>query len=261
MMIAGTEEQGVETPEEHAFYIKMMEDSKRRLQAMKNKYAGEDCFVIGMGPSLLKTDFSLIKDKYLFGVNDLYRSFKQFNIQPQFYGISDGGFLPKYGDDVLKLNTQLFLTRSVEIQYLRNYDYYHTIVKREPILLCSLLPEMTPPNPNEPYEKGSNKFSKDASDGIYSGWSVIIDVCLHITYYLGFSRVILIGCDCNYSKAIYNPNICIEVEDTALAPEWVHCFKICKTAFEEDGRKIFNATAGDSKLYVFPRMKLEDITK
>lgn len=274
-MIAGTEEQGVETPEERAFRMEMMKDSTRRLQAMKNKYAGEDCFAIGTGPSLLKTDFSLIRDEYMFGCNLLWRGFERFNILPQFYGIATGDYFPRYGPNVLEYDMQLFLARFADIQYLRNYDEYHSIAKREPILLRSLLPEMTPPDTNLPYEKGSGKFSKDASKGTYSGWTVIIDTCLEVGYYLGFNRIILLGCDCNYGDIpIGKPHTATGrsyffsesladyeyLEHDSRFANIEYCYGICKKAFEEDGREIIYATPNGS-LNVFPYMKLEDVVK
>ena len=248
-MIAGTEEQGGETPEEYAFYIKMMEDSKRRIQLMKNKYAGEDCFLIGNGPSLNVTDFSLIRDKHLFGVNVLYKAHKKFDIAPQFYGLSDGLFLGIHGDEILSLKTQLFLTRSVEIQYLRNYEHYHKIVYQEPILLRSLLPEMDQ----------SKKFSKDVSEGIYSGWTTIIDTGLQVCYYLGFNRVVLLGCDCDYTIRSFCDNTKNFLNGNLQnMKKWFKCYEICKQAYEEDGREIINATNG-GRLEIFKRRKLEEI--
>ncbi len=248
-MIAGTEEQGVETSEETAFFVNMMMNSIYKLQDMKNKYAGEDCYIIGNGPSLNKTNFKLIQNKYLFGVNQLYKGFEKFGINPQFYGLSDGEFLPKYGDEVMAIDTQLFLTRSVEIQYLRKYDYYNKIVKQEPILLRSLLPEMTE----------SEKFSKDISEGIYSGWTSIIDTGLQVCYYLGFNRAILLGCDCDYSTHNFCDNTQNFLDGNLQnIQKWFKCYKICKQAYKEDGRKIINATVG-GKLEIFKRMKLEDI--
>lgn len=248
-MIAGTKEQGEETPEERAFYHKMMEYSRQRLKKMKNKYEGEDCFVIGTAPSLNKTDFSLIRNKYLFGVNQLYKGFKKFNINPQFYGLADGAFLTRYGDEVMTIDAQLFLTRFAEIQYLRKYEYYSKIVKHEPLLLKDLLPEMTE----------SKKFSKDVSEGKYSGWTTIIDTGLQVCYHLGFNRVILLGCDCDYSQEgghFYdNP---LAIDSSGVVPKWFFCYEICKQAYEEDGRGIINATVGGS-LEVFPRNKLENL--
>lgn len=250
-MIAGTEEQGGETPEEYAFFIAMMESSRNRLHSIKNKYAGEECFLLGNGPSLNKINFELIQDTYLFGTNQLYKGFKKFGITPQFYGLSDGRFLSLHGDEVMTIDSQLFLTRFVEIQYLRKYEYYSKIVKHEPLLLRSLLPEMTE----------SKKFSKDISEGIFSGWTSVIDTGLQVCYHLGFNRVILLGCDCDYTMQDY---FCSNIKNVPgqdpNIEKWVKCYKICKKAYEEDGREIINATVG-GRLEVFKRMKLEEIHK
>ena len=252
-MIAGTEEEGAETAEETEFYHRMMDDSTRRLRSMQNTYKGKDCVVIGGGPSLNKIDFDLIRDKYMFGVTTLYKFFDRLNIRPQFYGLSDGQFFKIYGTDVLTIDSQLFLTRSVEILYLRNYEEYSKMVKREPILVRSLLPEMTE----------SNRFSKDACEGIYSGWTGVIDLGLQIAYHLGFQRAILIGCDCGgghffdkYEEARGMPGVGRSGDPNAR--KWIYCYKICNQAWEEEGREIINATVGGA-LEVFLRKQLKDL--
>ena len=247
-MIAGTEEQGAETPEETEFYHRMMDESSHRLRSMKNKYVGDDCFVIGTGPSLNKTDFGLIRNEHLFGVNQLYKCFNRYDINPEFYGLADGSFLHRYGDEVMGIDSQLFLTRFAEIQYLRKYDYYRKLVKREPLLLRDLLPEMTE----------SKKSSKDISVCKYSGWTTIIDTGLQVCYHLGFNRVILIGCDCDYSQGAQCFDNPLAIDSSYVVPKWFFCYSICKQAYEEDWREIINATVG-GKLEVFKRMKLEDI--
>ena len=263
-MIAGTEEEGVETPEEAEFYHRMMDASSQQLREMKDKYKGEDCFLIGLGPSLNKTDLNLINGKRIFGANSLYLFADTLNLNPQFYGLSDGRFFDLYGDDVLRIDSQLFLTRYLEIQYLRRYEYYSKIVKREPILVWSLLPEMPV----------SKRFSKDMSEGIYGGWSVIIDLGLQLAYHLGFQRAILIGCDCSRDPEtgghFYDRQEFVNLIPTCVrtgietGPSWqpntkqmIPSYQVCKQAWEEDGREIINATVGGS-LEVFKRMMLED---
>lgn len=270
-MIAGTEEEGAETAEETEFYHKMMDASSQRLKAMKDKYKGEDCILIGLGPSLNKTDLSLIRDKYIFTTNSFYLFTDKLDIHPQFYGLSDGEIFNSFGDDVLRLDTQLFMARSVEVKYLRNYGYYSKIVKREPILIRSLLPEMTE----------SKKFSKDVSEGIYSGWTAIIDIGLQLAYHLGFKRAILIGCDCSRDPEIgghfydtkelvnYVPQEkrgriregfkeTVDLLQQHAEKFWIPSYQVCKRAWEEDGREIINATVGGA-LEVFQRRTLEEL--
>ena len=43
--------------------------SRRKLRRLKDKYKGERCFILGNGPSLAKTDLSLLRNEYTFGLN------------------------------------------------------------------------------------------------------------------------------------------------------------------------------------------------
>ncbi|GAH32608.1 unnamed protein product, partial [marine sediment metagenome] len=74
----------------------------RRIEDLKDIHRGERCFVIATGPSLLKTDFSLIKDEILFGVNTFYRGFDEFGINKcDYYAVSDVIVLSGIYKDVL----------------------------------------------------------------------------------------------------------------------------------------------------------------
>jgi hypothetical protein len=43
-----------------------------RLLQFKNRHEGQDCFIIGNGPSLKKMDLSLLAEYHTFGLNKIY---------------------------------------------------------------------------------------------------------------------------------------------------------------------------------------------
>lgn len=43
-------------------------ENRARLEQYRNKHAGERCFILGNGPSLKKTDLSLLKREISFGL-------------------------------------------------------------------------------------------------------------------------------------------------------------------------------------------------
>ena len=45
---------------------------------------GKRCFVIGNGPSLIKTDVSLLRNEYTFGMNRVYLAFEEWGFQTSF---------------------------------------------------------------------------------------------------------------------------------------------------------------------------------
>ncbi len=81
----------------------------------KNKYAGKRCFILGNGPSLKEQDLSLLKDEYVFTVNQITRHPDYEKIKSNFHFYTDSMFFglkkdcPEEMDlyrEMLKLNTK-----------------------------------------------------------------------------------------------------------------------------------------------------------
>lgn len=229
---------------------KRMRDKIQSLETLKNVHEGERIFIIGTGPSLLKTHFSLVENEILFGVNGLYSGYEKFGIDCQYYGISDPNI--PYLQDVLDLDTQLFLGHGACDQYLTQYFSRKIEVENFPLLL-SLLGWM--------WESKSN-FSYNLAHGTFNGDTVIIDICLQVAYYMGFTEVYLLGCDCDYTGMHrFDGSVADNLAGSGVSGDWKKVFasyKICKDVFEKDNRKIINATVG-GKLEIFERKCLENI--
>jgi len=223
-------------------YKKQMNKSSERIRELRIKHLGERVFILGNGPSLNETDFSLIKNETFFAANAFYKGMKNFNIKPQYWAIGDGGIFDNHYKKVMKLNTNLFLTH----QALYNYLTCPVYKKKEPYLI-------------ETIGKIKNKtnFSFDISKGIYIGGG-IIPIMIQISFYLGFKEMYLLGCDCGSkgkpSHHFYKSNR----KPRDDYSEIFEIYEICKYALNFCGRRIYNATVGGN-LEVFPRVKLEDI--
>lgn len=48
------------------------------LEKFKDCHAGEDCFIIGNGPSLNRTDLSRLDGHYVFGLNKIHLIFDKY---------------------------------------------------------------------------------------------------------------------------------------------------------------------------------------
>jgi len=219
--------------------------SDEMLCQLYNVHQGDRCFIIGTGPSLNKTNFAPIRDEILFGVNKLYLDVKRFGISPLYWCVADGPLFDKTYSDLLKLETVLFLTAGAGQSFLSHRDTMMEADSNEPIVVRQ-----------KSDMKTSMAFSKNALQGV-SGGMVTLS-CLQLAYFMGFKEVYLVGCDCS-SKG----NHCYGGKDANVVgnDDWEILFKtyeVCKKAYEEDGRKIYNATVG-GKLEVFERIKLEDL--
>lgn len=224
------------------------------VRELKDVHKGQRCFIIGTGPSLNYTRFDLIKDEILFGVNGLYDGLHTFGIACRYYGVADDAVLriPKMRNAIFGLMTTLFLSTSA-CNYYRDNTRLFRRYNLDPILLPRL--------PEELSAAGSS-FSEDISKGTYWGQTVIFDVCLQVAYYMGFDKVYLLGCDCDYDSASsFNGDTSVNPKQGGAAGDWSRVFRAYETAkkvYEAAGKEIVNSTVGGN-LEIFRRESLEEL--
>jgi len=207
------------------------------------------CFIVGTGPSLKETNLDLIKNEKVFGVNTLYRN-KDFVKHCNYYACSDGDVWVKHKDNILETlqnqkKTPLFLSSDAGRMYAHEnsakYGFVYYVRTKSYINVLGFMPT----NPTM-YVSG--------------GHSVIADICLPMAWWMGFDEVYLVGCDySNLGKRwdgldTENPKAMGMHERDRI----FQALELCKKAFEDDDRKIYNATVG-GELEVFERKKLEDV--
>ena len=225
------------------------------IKKLHNIHKGQRCFILATGPSLQKTNVKLLKDEITFGVNTLFRGLSNFGINCSYYTVSDSNIFNLYYKQILSLDTTLFLGGLAGKIYLSKKEEYEKYQKKEPILVRSL---------------GRMLYIgwkiKDMSVGLYNCRLIPAAMCLPIAYYMGFKEVYLLGCDCDFSGNKHHfdgwkasAKILPNYTDRYWA-EVFQEFKMLKDGFEEDGRKVYNATIG-GKLEVFERKKLEEVLK
>jgi len=226
-------------------YKSAYEQSEERLRALKDKHKGERCFLVATGPSLNKTDFSLIKNEIIFGVNTLYKGLSRFDIKPAYYVVGDPIIFNAHAMKLLQLKTTLFLSGYAGRRFLEN-DALKS--NNDNVILL------------HPLFEQDGVFSKDIGKGVFYGGSVVF-LALQIIYYLGFDEVYLLGCDCDYSGMHrFDGSTTENLVGMAIGEteKVFSSYELYKEVFERNGRKIYNATVG-GKLEVFERKKLEEI--
>jgi len=237
----------IEMVSHHRLYQKYAPYTKL-IKTFHHIHEGDRCFIIGTGPSLNKTNFKLIQNEQLIGVNTLFTGLNKFQIKPQYWVISDPYVFEAHYKQVLNVNTKLFLTSGAGHMYLNRKDEFSSGEKIQPIVIKRL-------------GRGTllSDFSKDLTKGVFASSTVVFHA-LQIAYYMGFTEVYLLGCDCDYSISNYFDNTGKVRPDNAEMD--IHRvfsgYERAKWAFEKDNRKIYNATVG-GKLEVFKRKSLEEV--
>jgi hypothetical protein len=213
-----------------------LKENNRRLVDLKDKFCGQRCFLIGSGPSISKTKMSLLNGEIKAGMNMLYKS----GIETDLYFIVGKNILRKFHEEVLELNTMLFIGGAAGRWVLKN------LVTDKPLILR---------------EFGEiniwKNISLDISKGVRGGLGVS-HVALQALLYLGFDEVYLLGHDCDYNT---DGQYFFDKGTETYDRDWKTIFNnyaVINDTYERLGKKVYNSTVGE-KLEVFERKPLEEI--
>ncbi len=225
-------------------------DSKK-IKKLKNKYKGKRCFIIGNGPSLNKTNLSLLKNEYTFAVKSFIpNGIKMFQLIPNFYCFSDR--------DALYATIHLFASNIPEktlafLPFNEKKKIKPYLKKENNIYYINDTPDTL---------LTKNYFSANPEKQLYrGGQTIIIDYCLPLAFYMGFKEIYLIGCDCSlkHGKHYDKQDFIAKANPTTIG--WDGMFKgykIVKKYADKHNIKIKNATVGGD-LEIFERIKLESL--
>ena len=160
--------------ESQEFYAKRLQNLKVGMEGRKR------CFIIGNGPSLNKTDLSLLENEITFAVNGFFLKTESLNWKPTFYVVED------------------HLVAEDRVSYIQAFK---GPIKFFPIYLGYCLPESDDTifynhRPRISYPDGFD-FSLKADEITYAGCTVTFSA-LQLAAYLGFTEIYLIGVDADY---------------------------------------------------------------
>ena len=221
-------------------------ESRKGLKALKDIHCGERCFILGNGPSLQKTDLSLLKNEYTFGMNRIFLAFPELDFRTTYYLSVNDLVIEQSAAEIQSLDMPRFVSWRAREWLKPEKDLYF------------LYTSYTGP-----------KFSKDVSGRLWEGATVSY-TALQLAFHMGFEKVILIGVDHNFTtKGEPNKTIVSEGDD----PNHFHpgyfgkgfrwqlpdldtnerAYQIAKRYHEDAGRQVVDATI-DGKLQIFPKV-------
>ena len=224
-----------------------------RLKKFKDIHKGEDCFIIGNGPSLNKMDLTKLNDYYTFGLNKIYYIFDRVGLNLSYYISVNKLVIEQSANEFDKISCPKFL--AVE----GNSEIEETIANCYPIHTVG----------------GVNGFQENITFPIIEGGTVTA-VALQIAYYMGFKQIFLIGVDHNFAvKGTPNEEQTLSGNDEShfdpryfAGQKWnlpdleasETSYMLAKYIFNADERKIFDATV-DGKLTVYPKISFDQALK
>lgn len=262
--------------------INYSNDSIAKIQALKDRYKGERCFILGNGPSLNQTDLSHLRSEVSFGSSGIFHIFKENDYRPTFYTVVDFIFAQQYARIIDKVIKNERIT-GILLNSLKRY-----IPGDETTIWVNFLPtwahghysQYTPENMETNREKPLlPEFSEDLVRGIHDAGTVTY-INLQLALYMGFKNIFLIGVDHNYKvkKTIEtdNPDILVsdyDVDPNHFSPNYtpkghkmaVPRITIMESAYykarkvaEARGVNIYNATKG-GYLKVYHRVDYDSL--
>ncbi|AUD04465.1 6-hydroxymethylpterin diphosphokinase MptE-like protein [Spirosoma pollinicola] len=233
-------------------FNKLSWDSRKKLQAVKNKYQGQKAIIICNGPSLNKVDFQQLDGVFTFGLNKINLLFDRGNFRPS--------AIVAVNSMVIEQNYDFFNDTQIPL-YIDEKGAY-LVKNRKNVTFLHSSPVKT--------------FAKDCSLSVNQGGTVTY-VALQLAFHYGFSKVGLIGCD-HYFKdkgpanalAVFNGQDDNHFDKNYFAsgqkwhlpdlPQNEYSYSMANEVYSNYGRQIYNCTAG-GHLDLFDRLPLEDFLK
>ena len=223
--------------------------SRHRLRLLRNKYSGQKAIILCNGPSLLKSDFSLLNGIYTFGLNKINLLFSQTRFRPS--------CIVAVNPFVIEQNADYFNETAIPL-FLDEYATKYIDSRKNIIFLHSAR---------------VTRFARDCSWSINQGYTVTY-VAMQLAFHMGFKEVALIGADHNFSiKGPANKTVISgDKDESHFDPNYFSgglkwqlpdifqsevSYTMAKQQYEAFGRKIVNATEG-GKLEIFPRISLAE---
>lgn len=208
-----------------------------KLAALRNKHAGKRCFVVGNGPSLKKLDLRKLTRETTIICNLLFRDAIPF--WPTYYCIEDRLMASNFGAEIQEFSRPGMVR----------------VIPRDMKPLATGGDDVLVDFERRP--KG-RPFSTDLQTGAFWGATVSY-LMLQLAYHMGADPVYLIGMDCSTDHFVSETRYYDGKPYNKPHWDWVFDgYESAKRAFEADGRKIVNATAG-GRLAVFERVDFESL--
>ena len=224
---------------------------KKKIKKLYNSKKNKKAIILCNGPSLNKVDFDLLKSIDTFGLNKINLLFDKTKFRPNYIVAVNTYVIEQNKDFLNTTNINLFI----------DYNASRNIIKLKRKNIFPLY--------SEHYVR---KFSNNILNGIYQGHTVTF-VAMQIAYYMGFSKIALVGCDHSFTttgKA--NETLKSGAKDLnhfaenyfAGGQQWQApdlfesevSYEMARRFYEEDERVIYDCTGDDGKLNIFEKKTL-----
>lgn len=238
--------------EEATDYLRWKRKFAPRLRQFKDKHLGQDCFIIGNGPSLKKMDLSVLKDYHTFGQNKIFLLSDQVDLNLSYLVSVNKLVIEQSAKEFESMKFPLFLSYVAAKGVVREQENIHRL-----------------------HTLNIWSFYEDIAQPICEG-NTVTYVSLQLAYYMGFKRVFLIGVDHSFKQTGSSHEVQVYKGDDEnhFHPDYFKgqqwqladvygsevSYHLANYFYQKAGRGIYDATVG-GKLEVFPKIGFEEAIK
>jgi hypothetical protein len=219
--------------------------------ALKETHKNQRCFIVALGPSLTLDDLNKLQNEVTFSMNSILRSFDKTKWRPTYYAITDSRIIDQFKDDPRIDQIPIFFTSSISFpkRYRQNQIIYTSSNASQ--MRCVARGNF----------KNGIHISKRLGPYINDA-PTSVQALIQIAIFMGFSKIYLIGQDCNYggvnahsilTGASSNASPASSVEQSML-----DTFSTFKHDAEKRGVQIINCTRG-GMLEIYERQNLDEV--
>ncbi|WP_083270382.1 6-hydroxymethylpterin diphosphokinase MptE-like protein [Lacunisphaera limnophila] len=221
--------------------------SRKKLHNWKDRFPGKGAVIACNGPSLLRTDLSLLDGVFTFGLNKINLLFEKNKFRPSCIVAVNPLVIEQNADFYNETELPLFIdgVGRTHIRSRSNVAFLHS--------------------------SSQPKLARDCTISINQGYTVTT-VALQLAFHMGFRKVALVGCDHNFAtKGPANKVVVSGSEDAShFDPRYFSggqkwqlpdlagsefFYSMAQDMFCAHGGSITNCTDG-GKLEIFPRENL-----
>lgn len=237
----------------HGIGYSLHSDGRRsatELAGLRDVHRGERCFILGNGPSLVNLDLRRLRAERTFGLNRGYLLFDKIGYETTYHVCINRLVAAQFSADLARLGSRKLYAWSTR-QYFSD--------RRE----ISFVRTMARPH-----------FSMNPARGLWEG-STVTFAALQLAFFMGFTKVILIGVDHNFvttgpanetitstssdanhfDKSYFGPGVQWQLPDLERSEL---AYQMARNQFDRAGRQVLDATLG-GKLDIFEKAKYEQL--
>lgn len=246
-----------------------MKTNQERIEALKNKYKNERCFIIGNGPSLRFNDLSKVQNEYVISATyfPLHREYR--NLKKVFHCLATPMVWVHGGFPLILYNSML--SNSKTIYFVE--DSFIVLNKKYRMLPENRVMYIDFFDPNT--EGKDFSIETDLNKPIPYAVNVTSDMLFPVAFYLGFEKIYLIGHDGNlkldahpdwshshfYSIDLMPPQSRYHMtqQSTGFSTQNLNnVYSEFKKYFEKHNKKVYNATH-EGDITIFERVDYDSL--